>query len=152
MMVGAAIAQPSAHYRDLFFSTGVVPTGSVREVLCRGEPRRGRHPRQRVRAGDAPTTDPNECAPGAMLQLDVSRGEYYLVEQRAAIGFDHSLPGEGLLVWHVDEQRSDNQRPNFKIMLVQADGRGELERGANRGGPGDPYPGTTGNTALLPRV
>ncbi|MEA2664431.1 MAG: immune inhibitor [Candidatus Eremiobacteraeota bacterium] len=106
-----------------------------------------------VRRISAPTTvtfDPNELAPGAMVQLNVSRDEYYLVEQRAAIGFDRALPGEGLLVWHVDEKRSDNQRPNFKIMLVQADGRGELERGLNRGDPGDPYPGTTGNTALHP--
>ena len=29
--------------------------------------------------------------------------EYFLVENRQQIGFDASLPGGGLLVWHVDE-------------------------------------------------
>ncbi len=94
------------------------------------------------------TFDPVETLAGEVLQLDVGRHEYYLVEQRAALGFDRALPGEGLLVWHVDETRTDNQRPNFQVMLVQADNRADLERGANRGDPGDPFPGTTGNTAL----
>jgi immune inhibitor A len=107
-------------------------------------------PVRRITAPTTVTFDPNECAPGAVLQLDVGRHEYYLVEQRAGIGFDRSLPGAGLLVWHVDENRPDNQRPNFKVMLVQADNRGELERGINRGDPGDPYPGSTGNTAFGP--
>lgn len=105
-------------------------------------------PVRRIAAPATVTFDPSELAPGALLQLDVGGHEYYLLEQRAGIGFDRALPGAGLLVWHVDESRPDNQRPNFKVMLVQADGRGDLERGADRGGPGDPYPGSTGNTAL----
>ncbi len=105
-------------------------------------------PTRRLSAPAPVTFDPNETAPGAMLQLDVGRHEYYLVEHRAAVGFDRALPGTGLLVWHVDESRSDNQRPNFQVMLVQADDQGALERGADRGNAGDPYPGSTGNTAL----
>src|SRR5204863_403972 len=30
--------------------------------------------------------------------------EYYLLENRARVGADRRLPGEGLLVWHVDER------------------------------------------------
>jgi hypothetical protein len=32
---------------------------------------------------------------------------------------------------------------------VQADGRGDLDAGTNRGDAGDPYPGVSGNTALV---
>jgi immune inhibitor A len=65
--------------------------------------------------------------------------EYYLVENRRREGFDASLPGEGLLVWHVDESvsgfRSAQSRPEHKLLhLVEADGRGDLDRGTRAGG------------------
>ncbi len=76
--------------------------------------------------------------------------EYYLVENRRRVGFDASLPGEGLLVWHVDETvsgfRSAESRPDHKLLhLVEADGRGDLDRGTraggNRGDATDPWAG-----------
>jgi hypothetical protein len=76
--------------------------------------------------------------------------EYYLVENRQREGFDASLPGEGLLVWHVDETvsgfRSAQSRPEHKLLhLVEADGRGDLDRGTraggNRGDATDPWAG-----------
>src|SRR5581483_2400469 len=76
--------------------------------------------------------------------------EYYLLENRARIGVDRSLPGEGLLVWHVDERvrgfRSGESDPAHKLLhLVEADGRGDLDRGhaagGNRGDATDPWRG-----------
>ncbi|HJQ82814.1 MAG TPA: M6 family metalloprotease domain-containing protein, partial [Candidatus Binatia bacterium] len=59
--------------------------------------------------------------------------EYYLLEHRARIGADRRLPGEGLLVWHVDERvggfRTAEANAARKLLhLVEADGRGDLDR------------------------
>jgi immune inhibitor A len=76
--------------------------------------------------------------------------EYYLIENRGRIGADRRLPGEGLLVWHVDEAvegfRTGETKVARKLLhLVEADGRGDLDRGhaagGNRGDPGDPWSG-----------
>ena len=73
------------------------------------------------------------------------------MENRQRTGYDSLLPGAGLLVWHVDEGQSDNTDENhYMVGLVQADGKRDLDRGRNRGDAGDPYPGTSGNTALTP--
>ncbi|MCJ7625274.1 MAG: M6 family metalloprotease domain-containing protein, partial [Anaerolineaceae bacterium] len=72
--------------------------------------------------------------------------EYYLVENRQKIKYDRDLPGEGLLIWHVDESiptNSDEIHP--KVSLVQSDGKKDLENGSNRGDQGDPFPGTSDN-------
>jgi immune inhibitor A len=61
-------------------------------------------------------------------------------------GFDMSLPSGGLLIWHVDEAQQTNTDENhYKVALMQADGRRDLERSGNRGDPGDAYPGTSNN-------
>jgi immune inhibitor A len=76
--------------------------------------------------------------------------EYYLLENRARIGADDALPGEGLLVWHVDESvegfRTAQSKPAHKLLhLVEADGRSDLDRGhaagGNRGDASDPWRG-----------
>ncbi|TMB03655.1 MAG: M6 family metalloprotease domain-containing protein [Deltaproteobacteria bacterium] len=76
--------------------------------------------------------------------------EYYLLENRARVGADRRLPGEGLLVWHVDERalafRSAETDVERKLLgLVEADGRGDLDRGhaagGNRGDATDPWSG-----------
>ena len=75
--------------------------------------------------------------------------EYYLVENRQKILYDRDLPGEGLLVWHIDDAIAGNtNEAHPKVALVQADGRRDLEQGNNRGDAGDPYPGTADNTAF----
>jgi immune inhibitor A len=64
-------------------------------------------------------------------------------------GFDMSLPTGGLLIWHIDEAQQTNTDENhYKVALMQADGRRDLERSANRGDPGDAYPGTSNNRAF----
>jgi M6 family metalloprotease-like protein len=91
--------------------------------------------------------------------------EYFLVEYRdtAAGSFDAYLPGSGLLIWHVDEEKWNmwemntyecRQQPCCSggcatwhplVALVQADGLLNLEYAANYGDTGDPFPGSTNN-------
>ena len=75
--------------------------------------------------------------------------EYFLVENRQRTLYDRELPGDGLLVYHVDEtidSNDDEQHPMVK--LLEADGRNQLRDGANRGDAGDPFPGSSKNVAL----
>ena len=75
--------------------------------------------------------------------------EYFLVENRQQKDYDEKLPGNGLLVYHVDEALDGNEDENHPfIKLLEADGRNQLHDGANRGDAGDPYPGTAKNVAL----
>lgn len=73
--------------------------------------------------------------------------EYFLIENRQKIGFDKNLYIGGLLIFHVDDSRTNNRDENhYKVGLVQADGLWDLNHGRNRGDAGDPYPGSTNNT------
>lgn len=75
--------------------------------------------------------------------------EYFLVENRQQTGFDASLPGQGLLIWHIDEAISGNSNEShYKVALMQADGQRHLETNANRGDGGDPFPGSSGNASF----
>ena len=76
--------------------------------------------------------------------------EYYLLENRARVGADRRLPGEGLLVWHVNERvtgfrTAETDAARKLLHLVEADGRADLDRGhaagGNRGDAGDPWSG-----------
>jgi immune inhibitor A len=71
--------------------------------------------------------------------------EYFLVENRRKVGFDQSLPSEGLLIYHVDESVSSNMDAlHYRVALEQADGLKHLEGGfwrGNLGDLGDPFPG-----------
>jgi immune inhibitor A len=74
--------------------------------------------------------------------------EYFLVENRQATGdFDKSMPGSGLLIWHVDENQTSNRDENhYWVALMQADGKRDMENNANRGDAGDCWPGSTSNS------
>ncbi len=76
--------------------------------------------------------------------------EYYLVENRLREGSDRFLPGQGMLVYHVDDTQIDNLNgyPGYRVAVVQADSLNplQLENGGNYGDPADFYPG-----ALLKR-
>lgn len=72
--------------------------------------------------------------------------EYFLLENRQQDLFDRFLPAGGLLIWHVDDAMPDNTNPrHYKVGLMQADGKGHLEKNSNEGDPGDPFPGSAGN-------
>jgi len=80
--------------------------------------------------------------------------EYFLIENRQRIGFDGEILGEGLLVYHVDENEDDNDHPWWPnnegfnhnlVALEQADGRWDLETFENDADDGDPFPGSEDN-------
>ncbi|HKW15769.1 MAG TPA: M6 family metalloprotease domain-containing protein [Candidatus Krumholzibacteria bacterium] len=83
--------------------------------------------------------------------------EYWLVENRKKVGFDVNLHGEGLLIWHVDDEmlhapllinRGNNNGPRG-LVLEEAEGVFDLNgTGFNMGEAADPYPGTSGNTSF----
>lgn len=71
--------------------------------------------------------------------------QYFLVENRRKILFDSYIPGEGLLIYHVDENVSGNSNEeHYKVACEQADGLFNLEGGGGADA-GDPWPGLTDN-------
>ncbi|UCE66843.1 MAG: M6 family metalloprotease domain-containing protein [Candidatus Zixiibacteriota bacterium] len=80
-----------------------------------------------------------------LFALGIPTYEYFLVENRRWIGFDMSLPGEGLLIYHVDETVPNNSNQNhYKVAVEQADGEFHLENNSGSDA-GDPWPGTSDN-------
>lgn len=85
--------------------------------------------------------------------------EYFLVENRQKIGFDVSLPGSGLLIYHVDDSMSSNNyawypekgsisKNHYLISVVQADNKWDLEKNKNIGDAYDPFPGKGNYTSF----
>lgn len=87
-----------------------------------------------------------------------SGDEYFLIENRQKLGYDSYLMGEGLLIWHIDEAKSDNteewwqgldgRSAHFKIGLVPADGAFEIAQKIDQGDAADPFPGTGSKTSF----
>lgn len=89
------------------------------------------------------------------ISVGFPEGEYLLIENRQPVGFHRHLPiGQsgrgGLAVWHIDENKEDNSEPgfpeqtgwplngsHFRVAMVQADGKFDLERRRNHAGDGD---------------
>jgi len=108
----------------------------------------------------------NPVEPGPeIIKLQASTenvNQYFLLENRRKTGFDVGLPGEGMLVWLIDDEiisskffsntiNNDRNRPGVK--LIEADGTFDLLDGnpADLGTNRDPFPGTTNNTLLTPQ-
>lgn len=99
---------------------------------------------------------------GVVYRVDAQDGsdEYFLLENRQSdvgASYDQSLPSEGLLIWQIDQGVVDatwssnlvNASNHMGVWLRQADGLDELGLpGGDRGDGGDPFPGTTNNTAF----
>ncbi len=76
------------------------------------------------------------------------------MENRVRKGFDTLLPGEGLLIWHINENEKlntskTNQNDSRLVMLEQADGQWNLQEGvgtltANTGDANDSFPTRSG--------
>lgn len=65
-------------------------------------------------------------------------GEYFLIENRQQAGYDAGLPGNGILIWHIDESAANNADEGTSppgnrriVVLEQADGRFDMECYAN---------------------
>lgn len=102
-------------------------------------------------------TDSSTSIPDVKVSHNVHRlwkdgaggSEYFLVENRQRTGFDSGLPGDGLLVWHVDENQPGNTDENhYKVDLLQADGKRDLNLKVNRGDGGDAFPGSASVTSI----
>jgi immune inhibitor A len=79
---------------------------------------------------------------------DINSKEYFLMENRKKTGFDTYLPGDGLIITHIDENMANNNDQNhYLVDIEQCDGKFDLNKNANRGDDKDPYPCGT-NTAL----
>jgi immune inhibitor A len=118
------------------------------------------HPSAWCKAGQGWVTVENRTTSGALTVKDVkadkkvyrfwkggtASDEYFLAEHRRRTGYDSKLPGEGLLVYHVDDSIEENSDENHpKVRLMEADNQNHLHDGANRGDDGDPYPGRSAN-------
>ena len=79
-----------------------------------------------------------------------SSSQYLILESRPLRGFDKHLPGEGLLVWRVDETMEMFAPATPGMTLIQADGRHELElpNPVMQGDDSDPFPGIEDQTDL----
>jgi immune inhibitor A len=75
----------------------------------------------------------------------IPHSQYFIVENRRQRKFDVSIPGSGLLIYHVDETvQSNDDQTHYHVAVEQADGDYDLEN--NRGSDnGDPWPGSTNN-------
>ncbi len=80
-------------------------------------------------------------SPGNLDWTSNGTGEYFLVENRRKTGYDAYLPGEGLLIWHINESRKNNSIDNRRLVdLEEADGLNHLDvYGGNQGDANDPW-------------
>jgi M6 family metalloprotease-like protein len=85
--------------------------------------------------------------------------EYFLVENRQRTGFDNTIWGPGLCIYHIDDSmigaRWNSNQVNaggsgykYGVALEQAHGTDDLWNGTNRGDAGDPFPGTSNRTTF----
>jgi M6 family metalloprotease-like protein len=75
------------------------------------------------------------AAENQFAMLTKTSGEYFIIENRLKSGRDASLPDQGLAVWHVDEDGSNNNEQmtptqHYELSLEQADGDFRLESSA----------------------
>ena len=101
-----------------------------------------------INSSDIYTLDSNTVY---MITQGYPSGEYLLIENRPAIGYDVKLQGGGIAIYHIDEHTEawDHQGAppdingwpwnHYRIALLQADGRYDLELTNIRGDSGDLY-------------
>jgi hypothetical protein len=73
--------------------------------------------------------------------------EYFLFENRQAIGFDQTIKNTGLLIWHIDDAVGGNTNDwHRRVDLEQADGLFQLNYGIGNGDAADVWPGILNKT------
>ncbi len=83
---------------------------------------------------------------GIVYKLPVNSKEYFLLANRQKTGFDSNLPGEGLLITHIDDNQSNNTDENHYLVDVeQCDGQRHLNSNANSGDSNDTFPSSSNN-------
>jgi len=81
----------------------------------------------------------------SVLRYPGEGGEYFLLEYRKLIGFDSALPGEGLIIYHVDEVNGNQNNDSHR--LVDVEEADEIESKETQ--DGDPFP-QPGNDSFGP--
>lgn len=67
--------------------------------------------------------------------------EYFLASNRQKIGFDAHLPGEGMIIEHCDDNKSNNtDESHYLVDIEQCDGLRHLNKNQNSGDTDDPFP------------
>jgi M6 family metalloprotease-like protein len=75
--------------------------------------------------------------------------ESFLVENRQLSNYDAGLPSSGLLIYHIDDNKTTNADETHKLCDVEeADGLTHMDDQVNRGDAGDPFPGSTSKTTF----
>lgn len=91
------------------------------------------------------TVTPQQRESVAVLPFGAWGRERFVIERRAprpGAVVDGALPGEGVLIYRVDEALRENDRNSgFWIELLQADGQSDLQNLVNNGDAGDPFDG-----------
>ena len=89
------------------------------------------------------TLQPSESV-GQAYKLPIGTAtskEYFLLANRQKIGFDSALPGDGLIILHVDENQTNNtDETHYLVDVEQCDGKKDLNKNANSGDATDPFP------------
>ncbi len=86
-----------------------------------------------------------------ILESNSPESEYFLLEYRKKVLFDSYLPGEGILIWRIDDNiASDPTRisandinsgdPHYGVCVIEAD-MNSTPISINIGDSGDPFPG-----------
>jgi len=84
---------------------------------------------------DAPASFSNEVV--YKIELD-DPTEYFLIENKHAIGWDINMwGGGGIVIWYVDETKLRNDSTQTRVAIIQADGRDDLENDVNLGDADD---------------
>ncbi|HOX43283.1 MAG TPA: M6 family metalloprotease domain-containing protein [Myxococcota bacterium] len=83
-----------------------------------------------------------------LLNTGMPTRQYFLLEDRQFVGYDESLPAEGLLIQHVDENiDNNNDQSHYLVDIEQADGLRELNNsGYEIGDWGDLWPNGNAST------
>jgi immune inhibitor A len=107
----------------------------------------------------AQTISPVETG-GSIYRLwpaGAASGEYFLIENRRQVLYDAYLPGQGLLIYHIDSLAGNNgsawwpglpASAHYMVALEQADGLWQLEHATGYGDTADPFPGSGNNTSF----
>jgi len=84
-----------------------------------------------------------------VINYNFPLNEYLLIENRQKCGFDLGIPSAGIAIFHIDSKANDTAEGypgqldskgawpmngnHYRVALLQADGRYDMERGINRG-------------------
>lgn len=105
-------------------------------------------------SGDVTIRELNEFNEAYSITNPQNSGEFFLLESRQRKGWDAYLPGDGMLVWHVDydadiwnDNSVNNVNSHQRVDLVEADGI--ADKSVRTGS--DPFPGTQNVTSWLPK-